>query len=143
MPLSSLPPPPAALGAPAVPPVGITLPPPPSPKATRDERGRWLPGYGPNPRGRPVAFAQLKKDIQESTAFHLWRLQTIVEDDAQPGTTHIAAIQLLWAYGYGKPTQKVEVGGPGSFEQMDDDELRRYVRQQAVKMIEGEVMSRG
>lgn len=124
--------------------LSVMPPPPPLPHIStqppdyggRDAKGRWAPGVTGNPKGRPpTAFAQLKKQTREFTELGLWRLVKILEDDAQPGATHVAAIQLMWNYGYGKPVTQVEIGGPGSFEQMDDAELREYTRRQALKLI--------
>lgn len=106
---------------------------PPAP--TRDDKGRWLPGFAPNPRGRPAAMAELRKLARERTELGFWRLTKILEDDNQPGTTHVAAVSLLWSYGYGRPIQQVEIGKPGSFDEMDDIQLRQYAHHLYTKLI--------
>lgn len=119
----------------------MILPPPPvlvtPPVPTRDAKGRWLPGVAPNPRGRPLVMGELRKFARSHTQAGLDRLVKIIEDDDQPGTTHIAAVSLLWAYGYGRPIQQVEVGKPGSFEEMDDIQLKQYAHHLYTKLIIG------
>jgi hypothetical protein len=101
----------------------------------RDANGRWLPGASANPRGRPVVMAELKKLAREQTPLGFWRLVKILEDDDQPGSVHVQAVQLLWSYGYGKPVQQVELGGPGAFEDMEEADLLTYVRVRAKTLL--------
>jgi hypothetical protein len=116
------------------------MPPAPSPQQApngRDERGRFAPGMTGNPAGRPVVAAEIKKLAREYTLVAMKRLIKIIEDDNHPGQTHVAAISLLWDRGYGKPVQQIEAGGPGAFDDMDDEALQAYVAAKARKFIEG------
>lgn len=91
-------------------------------------RGRPFPrGQSGNPKGRPKTRWELKERIQRRGDDLVDALFDIVDDlprryeDEEGdgsrivGPSHrdrIAAISLLKAYGYGKPTEHVELSGP-------------------------------
>lgn len=126
------------------PPPGVSgLPMPPTARTDgRDDRGRWLPGHWPGFKspGRPVVAAEVKKLTRCHGADAVAELVRIMHYGESDSDRRAAANDLL-NRGYGKAAQIVEIGGPGSFEQMDDQELREYVRKQAIKLIEGEVIN--
>jgi hypothetical protein len=41
---------------------------------------------------------------------------------------------LVWAYSKGKPVERVEQGGPGAFNDVPDDELRRRLTEALKKL---------
>lgn len=41
---------------------------------------------------------------------------------------------LLWAYGHGKPVERVEQGGPGAFNDVSTEELRRRLAEALGKL---------
>lgn len=104
--------------------------------ADRDEKGRWLPGGpSPNPKGRPVVLAELRKLARQHTTMAMDRLVEIIQDDKQLGATRVAAISLLLDRGYGKPVQPIETGAAGAFEEMDDSALDVYIRKKARELL--------
>jgi hypothetical protein len=59
--------------------------------------------------GRPKIRKDLQALCQQSTAQNVERLRYLAEN-GDPSES-IAAIKLLWAYGYGMPTQAVQHSG--------------------------------
>lgn len=64
-------------------------------------------------------------------------LVALMRDKGELGTVRKAAADSLLDRAYGKAVQQIEAGGPGAFDDMDDDELRAYVASKALKFIEG------
>ena len=88
--------------------------------------GSFTPGQSGNPRGRaPGARNRISIEAREAAAH-------IVDDPEYRAALKARVIAgqapqmepLLWAYAKGKPVDRIEQGGPGTFVQLDDDELR-------------------
>jgi len=81
----------------------------------RDKNGKFLPG---NPGGgRPKKAEWLKKEVLKDLPFYYARLKAFAQGEEKAKVKdQIDAIELLLAYGLGKPTQAVELlgqdGGP-------------------------------
>lgn len=69
----------------------------------------FKPGKSGNPSGRPKIRKDLQSLCQQSTQQNVDNLMEIA-CSGEP-MERIAAIKLLWAYGYGMPTQAVNHSG--------------------------------
>lgn len=72
-------------------------------------------GKSGNPGGRPKEVEGLKRMIREKSkdgADFIKRLYTIA-DDAEEDRDKINAIKILLEYGFGKPSQDVDLHGTG------------------------------
>ena len=71
----------------------------------RDASGRWLPGVSGNPSGGPKGLAAWRRKCREFMDDegweHLYELATTKNRDQR------AALELISAYAYGKPTQPI------------------------------------
>ena len=81
----------------------------------RDEsNGRFVPGNLANPGGRPAVrreFVALCRAYAEEPDGGVAQLVAMARD--KTGIHYFRANELLLAYAYGKPSQKLEVGGDG------------------------------
>lgn len=116
----------------------MILPPPPAvvPQPERDAKGRWLPGrVSPNPKGRPVVPAELKK-YARSVALDMLQVQVdIAMNPCEPAASRITATVAVLDRAYGKPVQQIEAGGPGAFEDLEDSELIGYAQRKAAELF--------
>jgi hypothetical protein len=98
----------------------------------RDANGRMVPGTTLNPSGRPKVVeefrARARKAVDEKIVAR-WIRE--VEDD---GPDWVKCSELLAAYGYGKPSQSVElnadVTASNPHSQLTIEELRALARHQ-------------
>lgn len=76
----------------------------------RDKTGKFLPGNKSG--GRPKKAEWLKNEVLRDLPLYYERLKTFAQggEKAKP-KEQINAIELLLAYGLGKPTQAVELSG--------------------------------
>src|SRR5215471_3126130 len=74
--------------------------------AQRGPNGRWLPGFAPNPSGRPAAVKEVRDLARQHTPSALARLVELMNSKNE--ATALAAIDQLLNRGYGKPVQAVE-----------------------------------
>ena len=87
-------------------------------EVTRDEKGHFT-GSG-NPKGRPKEFRDFKLRCQEFMDAEGW--DELCDLARTRGRSQIHAIELLAAYGYGRPPQEVKVAtlpAPPSVEETD------------------------
>lgn len=103
--------------------------------SVRDELGRWRAGRSGNPNGRPAAMAELRRLARGFTELGLWRLIKIIQDDEIAPQVQVQAVSLLFDRGYGRAVQPIEAGLPGDFENMEDTELRAYVKRKAAVIM--------
>jgi hypothetical protein len=111
---------------------------PTSPPVARDAHGRWLPGTrspNPNPPGRPVVAAEVKKLARTYSVEAIETLVELMRDKNEPGTTRKAAADSLLDRGFGKPVQQIEAGGPGAFEELEESELLAFARQKIAELF--------
>ena len=80
---------------------------------TRNAKGHFLPGYTPNPGGRPKAVVEVQKLAQEQTVDSIKALVRVRDDENAPLAAVVAAATALLDRGWGKPTQPVEHAGAG------------------------------
>lgn len=156
MPRYVLLPPPGELGGDALrgpaaptPPTPSTQP-EPAPKSGSDPtrlNGRWRKGFSgrvPGTGGRAIGSMPLGEFRRQMRA----RVPSILEHiDAQLESEEPmsvgAAIQLLSLVAdraYGKAVQPIEIGGPGTFDGMSDEELTEFIER---KMIELKAVTSG
>jgi|SRR5262245_882226 len=133
------PPPPPVASGPDLPPPPPPVAPPPAPSG-RAPDGRFIKGGAPgNPNGiqpkRAMALGELRKKARELSGRAIEVLEEIVNDEDQPGNVRVAACGLLLDRGYGKSVQPIEVGGPGAFETMTDEQLEAYCDDRAKMML--------
>jgi hypothetical protein len=76
----------------------------------RDKNGKFLPGN--HGGGRPKKAEWLKNEVLKDLPLYYERLKIFAQggEKAKP-KEQINAIELLLAYGLGKPTQAVELSG--------------------------------
>lgn len=67
----------------------------------------WRPGQSGNPKGRPKTLRQFRERIQKEGYRLYVELLKIAYDRSDP--EQMRAIELLLAYGYGRPSQKLEL----------------------------------
>jgi hypothetical protein len=99
-----------------------------APKRRRRAGGIPFPkGYSGNPSGRPkgaknhatLEAKDFARQLVDSEAYRSALAQRLTAGTA--GSMEA----LLWSYGYGKPVERVETGGPGAFADVSDEELRK------------------
>ena len=73
----------------------------------RDPLGRWLPGYTPNPTGRPKSEPDIVRQAREASPHAIRRLVELV-DHPDPKVAAYAATAIL-DRAYGRPRQSVEL----------------------------------
>lgn len=72
-------------------------------------KGREKAAVSPN-RGRPAKFKDMVNKCHELTPYALSRLERIIRgSDKVTVSDQIKAIKLVFEYGFGKPTQRIEV----------------------------------
>lgn len=107
----------------------------------RDSGGLWSKGHSGNPTGknagRPLIAAEVKKLARSYGADAIEKLRELMETGVDERTQKAAADSLL-DRGYGRPVQQIEAAGPGAFEEMEEDELRAYIRSRAHLINGGE-----
>src|SRR3954447_10816151 len=75
----------------------------------RDRNGRVLPGAALNPGGRPKAWREFQASVRERTPEALAVIDEALKSEA-PAQRQWAADKVL-AYGWGRPPQRVQLGG--------------------------------
>jgi len=86
----------------------------------RDVNGRWLPGYSPNPAGRPKRDAEIREAFQDLGADAIERVKQLMQSKDEQ--VAVAACRLALERGYGKPMQSVTVTplAPGPDREISD-----------------------
>ena len=98
----------------------------PAPKGTKAPSTAWKPGQSGNPGGRPKITA----DIKELARVHtLDAVKALVEALARPEHA-VPAAGMLLAYGYGRPTQNVNIRKIGDWGDLTEEELVALAQQQ-------------
>lgn len=85
----------------------------------------WLfqKGQSGNPSGRPKGQTEMRKLAQEHTAAAIHKLVSIMNNEGAPYADQRGAAEQLLNRAWGKPLQQMEVGKPGDFAEMTDDEV--------------------
>lgn len=94
----------------------------------------FVKGQSGNPGGLPKGTGELKRLAREFTADALRTLGGVMNDPKAPHAARVAAASAILDRGHGKPTQQVEVGGPGAFAAMSDEELDAFIAS-SVKLL--------
>ena len=81
----------------------------------------FQPGQSGNPSGRARIANNVREIARQHTADAINALVEIVQDKSHP--QRVAAANSLLDRGYGKPIQQVEVGKPGAFAELSEEEL--------------------
>ncbi len=89
----------------------------------------WKPGVSGNPGGMPKGVGEVKKLARQWTNKAIETLAEIMMDDGQSGPARVSAAEALLNRGYGKPLQQMEVGKPGDFAEMTDDQVDAFIAQ--------------
>lgn len=77
------------------------------PVTGRDEKGRLVPGVSGNPGGRPKSVEEFRSRARKAVDKHVLEMwQTEV---SKKGKDWVKCSELLAAYGYGRPTQAIDV----------------------------------
>lgn len=122
IPTHQLPPPPR--------PVTQSVPPPIPPAATRAAIGAYANMYG-----LALSIGQVRKLARQRTAEAIDILTEIMTDRDEQGSARVAAANGILDRGHGKATQPIEIGGPGAFDQMSDDQLDEFCISEARKLM--------
>src|SRR5258708_6835689 len=92
---------------------------PPDVKPKKRARGKPFQRgevWNGNPGGRPKKLASLTLACKDLTHDHLVILDEMIRDKKTPANARVRAVELIFAYGYGKPAQAVAVANLGSVE---------------------------
>ena len=82
----------------------------------------WKPGQSGNPRGRPRKGNALAEMVREAAdPRELVETMLDVLRNAESDAIRIQAAQWLRDSGYQRPSERVELGGAGSFDEDDED----------------------
>jgi hypothetical protein len=76
--------------------------------ANRSASGQFVPGASGNPAGRPRDTESLRARAREMSVRLLEELNAIALDEDEPTSSRIEAIQLVLAYGHGRPHVHVD-----------------------------------
>ena len=87
----------------------------------------FKPGVSGNPKGRrpgsrnraTVEAREFAKRLIDDDEYRAALRQRMISGCAGPMEP------LLWAYAYGRPTDRIEQGAPGEFAQLTNEELKR------------------
>ena len=90
-------------------------------KRARGPGRPFQPGQTGNPGGRPRIANNVREIARQHTDDAIRALVEVVQDKAHP--QRVAAANALLDRGYGKPIQQVEVGKPGAFAELSEEEL--------------------
>lgn len=101
----------------------------------------WQPGVSGNPGGMPKGLGEVKKLARQYTAVAIQTLHDIMIDKEQTGSARVGAANSLLDRGYGRPIQQVEVGGPGDFANMAEDEIDRFISRASMQLSALTVMN--
>ena len=114
----------------------------------RTVKGRFAPGVSGNPSGRPRVDIGFRERCREFVTAEGWDI--LLEMARTPGRDQRPALELLAAYGFGKPTQAVEhSGGVADTSALDGftvDEMRAWLqvrRNQKAAAAEGPLEAAG
>ncbi len=95
--------------------------------ADRLRRVGFQPGRSGNPGGMPKGMGEGKKLARQYTEKAILTLVEIMGDEAAPRAARVSAATALLDRGYGKPTQQIEVGKPGDFSDMTEDQIDAFI----------------
>jgi hypothetical protein len=98
-------------------------------KSLTGKRGNpnWTKGVSANPGGRPRVIGDLKKLVRSYTDEAISALVDVMNNKAESGSARVSAAQALLDRGYGKPLQQVELGHPGDFSAMNEEEVDQFI----------------
>src|SRR4051794_4368144 len=77
--------------------------------AARDASGKLLPGHTANPSGRPKIWREFQDAMRERSPKAVEAIDRALRSD-EPGERQWAAEKVL-AYAWGRPPQRLQVGG--------------------------------
>lgn len=77
----------------------------------------------------PKGLGEVKKLAREYTRQAIETLAEIMMDEKQTGSARVSAAETILSRGYGKPLQQMEVGKPGDFAEMTDDQVDAFIAQ--------------
>jgi hypothetical protein len=100
----------------------------------RKADGRWQKGISGNPGGQPKGMADVKRLARSFTQDAIATLAEIMKDTEQSGPARVSAATALLDRGYGKPLQQMEVGKPGEFADMSDDQVDAFIRKTVAEL---------
>jgi hypothetical protein len=107
-----------------------------APRRRRPGGKPFIKGRSGNPHGRPKGSANRATLDAKEFCNQLVDSPTYRESLArrlEAGTA--GSIEaLVWAYAKGKPVDRVETGGPGAFNDVPNDELRRRLAEALTKL---------
>lgn len=95
----------------------------------RKADGRWQKGVSGNPGGQPRGMGAVRKLARSYTEAAIETLAEIMQDKEQGGPARVSAAEALLNRGYGKPVQQMEVGKPGDFTEMSEDQVDAFIAQ--------------
>jgi hypothetical protein len=78
------------------------------PVVPRGPGGKWLPGYAPNPGGRPKSSYAVSDLAKQHTPEALATLVEIMQDKAAPAAARVSAAEALLNRAWGKPVQAID-----------------------------------
>lgn len=78
-----------------------------APPENRTQQGRFAKGKSGNPGGRPALIGEFRDKCRERTDAALKALEDALEDPL----ARVAAAKVLLEFGWGKPSQSMQVTG--------------------------------
>lgn len=106
----------------------------PEVQSNRDEKGRIKPGCTLNAGGLPKGLGEVKKLARQYTAEAINTLVEVMQDKGATSSARVGAATALLDRGYGKPTQQIEVGRPGDFSDMAEDEIDAFIKKASLDL---------
>jgi HEAT repeat protein len=91
-------------------------------------KGGFQPGKSGNPGGRPKKDERIRAAeelAKEHTEDAMNALIEIALDKAAPARARVTAAEVILDRGWGKPVERHEVGTPGEFDHLSEEEMLR------------------
>jgi len=95
----------------------------------------FVKGQSGNPSGRAKKTPEMRR-IEDLARQHSEEAIMALLDEAKRGRgpSRVTAAVAILDRGWGRPMERQESGGPGSFEQADEETLKKRIKERSVRL---------